>query len=57
MDCFCCKRRDVLPMNCNCTRPGVCRECLKCSKHCECGKRARLPGCARPRAPGPTPKK
>ncbi|MBN9520115.1 hypothetical protein J0H58_16575 [bacterium] len=29
----------------------ICRECLKCPKHCECGKRARLPGCARPRPP------
>jgi hypothetical protein len=23
MECFCCKRRDVLLTYCNCTRPGV----------------------------------
>lgn len=48
--CYCCNRREVLPLNCNCARV-TCREYLKCSKHCGCGKKARLPGCARPRPP------
>lgn len=51
MNCTCCLRRNVLPLNCNCPRPGLCRECLKCPKHCGCGGRARLPGCSRPKPP------
>ena len=54
MECFCCKRRNVLPMNCSCPRPGVCRQCLLCSRHCQCGKRARLPGSAKPKPPSVT---
>ena len=39
MDCYCWKRRNVLPMNCCCPRPAkVCRECLKFSRHCDCKK-------------------
>jgi hypothetical protein len=45
MECFCCKRRKVLPMNCNCERI-TCRQCLRCARHCVCGWRARLPECA-----------
>ena len=37
--CYCCARRNMLPMNCNCVRPGVCRSCLKCTKHCTCSPR------------------
>jgi hypothetical protein len=51
MNCTCCLRRNVPPLNCNCVRPGICRERLKCSRHCECGKKARLPGCARLKQP------
>ena len=51
MECTCCLRGRVLPLNFNCARPGICRECLKCPRHRECGKRARLPGCARAKRP------
>jgi hypothetical protein len=38
MGCYCCRRRNVLPVNCNC-RGLTCRSCLKCERHCECVKR------------------
>jgi len=46
MTCACCLRRNCLSLNCNCQRPGMCRECLKCSMHCQCDKQRH--GCAQP---------
>jgi hypothetical protein len=56
MTCYCCQRRNLLPMNCSCRKPGhYCRNCLLCWFHCRCD--ARRHGCARPKAsgsPGPS---
>jgi hypothetical protein len=49
MECFCCLRRNVLPMNCNCERQGICCECQRCPKHCRCGVRLRMSGCTKPK--------
>ncbi len=52
MECYCCLRRGVLPLNCNCERL-TCRNCLKCARHCECGRKTTGPACARTsRKPG-----
>src|SRR4051812_46238641 len=36
MECYCCERRDVLPMNRDCRKPGCCRNGLLCPGHCAC---------------------
>lgn len=47
MECYCCRRRGVLPLNCNCERL-TCRNCLKCAAHCGCGRKPNRPACAKP---------
>ena len=49
--CYCCRRRDVLPINCNCG-PVTCRNCLLCDRHCRCGVSRRTPRSCLP-APHP----
>ena len=45
----------VIAHQSNCVRSEIYRECLKRTRQCVCGKKARLPGCARPKPSHVTP--